>query len=240
MSQLRFARIIGLVLLLVVPAFFLTATSAKAQTPQPKTFTFLTGNTRVDLSPVFVGALTSLNVTPRALGRSELFNGTAFFPIIEGTIDALNAKGEIAHSGGLSLTAGGTRVELRNFVIDTTGGTPVLTGLVVANRSVVGRIPLFDLQLPTSFQLPLRAIGGRIVLIPNVGVTLTQTAATALNGAFGVTAFTAGFNIGTATVIGITDGSKIGTPLSLGEKGSQGAFRHFTKATGRFRSPVAA
>jgi len=36
--------------------------------------------------------------------------------------------------------------------------------------------------------------------INDVGVTLTSVAADALNGIFGVTAFTPGFNIGTANV----------------------------------------
>ena len=96
-----------------------------------------------------------------------------------------------------------TTVELRNFIIDTTGTAPVLTGLVVANEGTVGRIPLFDLVLPTGIMLPLKAQGPmKSLTLAGVSMKLTSGAATALNDAFGVTAFTAGLPIGTAKVKG--------------------------------------
>jgi hypothetical protein len=97
----------------------------------------------------------------------------------------------------LRLTGGGTVVELTQFIIDTADTAPILTGLVKVNDSVVGRLPLFHLALP-SLTLPLPR--SRRITIPGVGVTLTDTAAQALNGAFGVTAFSAGIPIGHATV----------------------------------------
>lgn len=158
----------------------------------------LAGNyTVVTLSHDFVSALSGLGVAANALGLSALNDGRAYFPIISGAVDAANARGEISHLGGLTLTAGAIRVELSDFSIDTTG-TPRLTGLVVANGDVVGRIPLFALALP-NLSLPLQPVG-RLVRIPGVGVTLTNEAAQALNATFGVSAFMAGFNIGTADV----------------------------------------
>ena len=153
--------------------------------------------TVVALSQDLVGALSSLGVQPSALGYSALIKGHAYFPISSGAIDAATAKGEILHFGGLRLTAGSTRVELSDFIIDTTGA-PRLTGLVTANGDVVGRIALFNLGLP-QLSLPLAPQGRRLV-VPNVAVTLTQEAATALNGAFNVRAFQPGFNIGEAKV----------------------------------------
>lgn len=210
MLNLRIVRILRSVLVVIVPALLLSVTDASAQTSQPQTFNFINGKTAVQLSPVFTGALTSLNVTPRAIGRAQIVNGSAQFPIIEGTLDVATARGEVVHQGGLSLSAGTTRVELKNFVIDTTGTTPVLTGLVVANNSVVGRIPLFNLQLPPDFQTPLpifRTFANRILVLSNVNVTLTQQAATALNGAFNVTAFAEGIPIGQAVVLGLASTS---------------------------------
>ena len=55
-------------------------------------------------------------------------------------------KAELIHSGGLSLTAGGTVVELRDFIIST-GSKPEITGLVEVDGKVVGRLALFDLSL---------------------------------------------------------------------------------------------
>jgi hypothetical protein len=159
------------------------------------------GDTSVKLDPAFVGALTSLSVTPSAIGYSRLKDGVATFPVIDGDFDFGTAKGEITHLGGLMLKAGNTTVELRDFIIDTSGAAPVLTGKVIANDSFVARIPLFDLTLP-ALTLPLAAPtrGWGQLKVPGVKVTLNAGAATALNGVFNVTAFTGGFAIGEATV----------------------------------------
>ncbi len=155
--------------------------------------------TSVQLSNELVGALTQLNVTPTPLPPGVLREGVAVFPITSGQIDLANAKGEVIHSGGLTLTAGTTVVDLSQFIIDTTQSSgPVLTGLVKANGSVVGRIPLFTITLP-SLTLPLSV--KRTLTIPSAALILTDQAAEALNGAFNVTAFTAGIPVGTAKVV---------------------------------------
>jgi hypothetical protein len=158
------------------------------------------GDTSVKLDPVFIGALQSLSVTPSAIGSSRIRDGVAFFPVVDGDFDFANAKGEISHRGGLALKAGNTFVELADFIIDTSGAAPVLTGKVIANDSFVGRIPLFDLTLP-ALTLPLTAPRGWGQLrVPGVKVTLNAGAAAALNSVFNVTAFTGGIPIGEATV----------------------------------------
>ncbi len=158
----------------------------------------LAGNvTVVALSQDFANALGALGLKADSLGLSALVDGRAYFPISSGAIDAATARGEINHFGGLRLSTESIRVELSDFAIDTTGA-PKLTGLVVANGDLVGRIPLFSLALP-NLTLPL-APNGRSVRIPSVGVVLTAEAAQALNATFGVNAFVAGFNIGTAEV----------------------------------------
>ena len=155
--------------------------------------------TGVALDAGFISALGTLGVTP-SINRPAVLNGTqAGFPVLGGELDLTTAAGEIFHTGGLTLTAGTTSVSLINFLIDTTGGTPVLTGAVIQTGALVGRVPLFNLQLP-ALTLPLAPMGGRNLLqIKGIGVTLTAQAAAALNAAFGVTAFTEGFVIGQAT-----------------------------------------
>ncbi|MDX2029132.1 MAG: hypothetical protein SF339_00560 [Blastocatellia bacterium] len=160
------------------------------------------GRTTVALSTEFVTALNTLRVSVGTIGEGALRGGAASFPITGGALDLANAKGEINHTGGLFLQAGTTRVELSSFNIDTLGSAPVLTGLVTANGNLLGRVPLFTLQLPT-LTLPLRTQAFDTVFIPGVGVRLTNEAATALNGVFNVTAFTAGLNIGTASVFAV-------------------------------------
>jgi hypothetical protein len=158
------------------------------------------GDTSVKLDPIFVGALQSLSVTPSAIGSSRIVNGVAFFPVIDGDFDFGTAKGEISHRGGLALKAGNTIVELADFLIDSSGEAPVLTGKVIVNDSFVGRITLFDLTLP-ALTLPLQAPRGWGQLrVPGVKVALNAGAAEALNSVFNVTAFAGGIPIGEATV----------------------------------------
>jgi hypothetical protein len=163
------------------------------------TETVLGGATTVQLSQEFVGALGGLQVTPGAVGRSALNEGTALFPISGGAIDLGTIKTEIIHQGGLSLSAGGTVVKLTDFLIANLGEQPVLTGLVTANDNLAARVPLFALALP-AVSPPLQPAGGKLVDLKGVGVTLTPEAAGALNRAFNVQAFTAGLNIGVARV----------------------------------------
>ncbi|MBK8466912.1 MAG: HtaA domain-containing protein [Chloracidobacterium sp.] len=158
------------------------------------------GGTSVELSSGFIGALTALNIAPGKVFPARIRNGIATFPITDGTLDRQTLRGEIAHNGGLTLTRGATKVKLKGFTIDTTGtGGIILTGLVSANGAVVGRIPLFDLTLPTSSSIFLDI---ERVDLDNVSVTLRPEAATALNAVFETNAFVAGFGIGTARVRG--------------------------------------
>jgi hypothetical protein len=158
------------------------------------------GATSVLLAPSFLSALTSLGVAPGPIepGRiaSRKAGVIAAFPITAGEIDLGTVKGEIDHAGGLSLTAGATKVELTTFVIDLTGTAPVLTGLVIVNDNLVGRLPLFDLSL-TASKVSAKE---RQLKVNNVVVTLTDEAAQALNGVFNINALSKGVAIGTAKV----------------------------------------
>ncbi|MBP6004602.1 MAG: hypothetical protein KA746_14300 [Pyrinomonadaceae bacterium] len=160
----------------------------------------LSGATSVDLSSDFLGALTSLNITPDRVFPASLRGARVSFPITDGTLDRQTLRGEIVHSGGLTLTRGNTTVKLKSFIIDTTGSGIVLTGLVSANGSVVGRIPLFDLQLPSN--LITNDFSFERVSLNGVMVSLRPEAAGALNAVFQTNAFVAGFGIGTARVRG--------------------------------------
>jgi len=161
------------------------------------------GYTLVEFLPEFVGALTSLQITPSKVLPGTLYQRIGYFPITGGRIDAATAKGEVPHSGGLALTRGNTQVLLTDFVIDTASGAPRLTGLVTANGSVVGRVPLFNLQLPAGLALPLTVPPGPdILLIEGNKVTLSADAAVALNALFATNAFVPGFDIGIASVYG--------------------------------------
>lgn len=165
------------------------------------------GKTTVTLSNDFLAAVVALRLSAGTTGEGTLRSGVASFPVTGGALDLATAKGEINHTGGLVLSAGTTRVELLSFNIDTSTSRTVLTGLVTVNGDFVGRLPLFDLTLPT-LTLPLQPQAFNNLFIPGVKVTLSAEAAQALNTVFGVTAFTQGFNIGTASVFAVTTNSR--------------------------------
>lgn len=162
--------------------------------------TLFQGRTTVKLSSSFTGALSDLGVTPGTVFPTELEEGSVDFPITGGAVDLDTAAGNILHSGGLTLKASDTQVRLQSFIIDTTGKVPMITGLVVVNNALLGRMPLFDLSLPAGFSLPLHLQNGNKLNLSGVGVWLDPGAATALNSVFHVSAFKGGFNIGTADV----------------------------------------
>lgn len=182
-------------------ATFVTPNLANAQ----KTETIEGGRTTVTLANSFVATLGDLGVTPGTVAPTNLKNGTVDFPVTGGAIDLVTAAGQILHSGGLTLTAGGTEVTLQSFIIDTTSttpGAPVITGLVSVGGTLGGRLPLFNIVLPSRFSLPLKPEYGELRL-KGVGLTLTSTAAGALNGVYhltGSSAIPAGLPIGTANV----------------------------------------
>ena len=107
------------------------------------------------------------------------------------------------HSGGLNLKAGNTTVTLSDFVIDTTGSAPVLTGLVSANGDLVARLPLFSITLTQTPTIKNYGVAGQVI-ISGAALALTSQAAAALNQAFGVSAFSEGIPIGTANVNALT------------------------------------
>ena len=158
------------------------------------------GTTTVTLSSDFLGALGSLGITAGTILPTSLVGANVNFPVVSGALDLKSAKGEIIHSGGLTLTKGSTSLRIQSFTIDTTGPAPVLTGLAVVNNSLVGRIVLFDITLPPGFKVPVKLTNNVLLDLSQVGVTLNASAAATLNSVFGTSAFVGGFNIGTARV----------------------------------------
>jgi hypothetical protein len=163
----------------------------------------LTGSgTSVQIDAGTAGALKSLGVAlaPTGTATFESSTSTITFPITSGYAEIhsdLNAKpgyiqGSIAHDGsGFSLTAGSTKVELSNFVVDPGGS--MLYG-------TVGGTPKVPLLFLDGTNVKIGSDGGNVVLDGTVA-KLTDTAAGALNKAFNVTALTAGIPLGTVHLV---------------------------------------
>jgi hypothetical protein len=164
------------------------------------TVTVTSGTTNVALCSTFLDALGSLNITAGVVYPTVLNGTTVNFPIGSGAIDLDTALGNIDHQGGLTLTEGKTVVAIQDFIIDTTGKSPVITGIAVVDGGLVGRIVLFDLAFPSSFKTPLKLIDKTFLQLNKVTVTLDAAAASTLNTEFNTKGFTAGLSVGTATV----------------------------------------
>jgi hypothetical protein len=149
------------------------------------------GETTLKLDPAAISALTGLGVAPSPIAPARaLAADTLAFPITNSVKGALRS-GAIRHSGGIALTAGSTRVELRDFVIDP------LRGQLTAQVGTA-RVPILSLD----FSRARLALGWGSLRLGPVGGSLTAVAAGALDGAFGLPAGTvpAGLKLGDATV----------------------------------------
>jgi hypothetical protein len=153
----------------------------------------LTGRrTSVMLDAGFLEALTSLKVTPGPVGDAKISPaGTATFPITGGNVTYYEpgsvspfVQGMINHEGsGLSLEAGGKKVELTDFDIDP--GKSVLTGTVsVDGEEAAADAPLFFLDGSTLE--PLEAKDDGTAVLQGTTVELKKEAADLLNETFGI------------------------------------------------------
>jgi hypothetical protein len=168
----------------------------------------LTGrNTQVALDKGFVSALTQLEVAPAPIGTAKITkNGSAVFPITGGNVTYYKpgsvspfVQGRVDHAGsGLSLTAGGTKVALEDFVVDP--GTSTLTGKVMVNdKEAAASAPLFFLDGRTLQPLKVDKANGTAVL-QGTTVKLKQEAADLLNKTFKIDALKEGLTIGVAKI----------------------------------------
>ena len=176
-----------------------------APTPAAKIDQLSGRSTAVALDANFVKALGTLQLTPAPVGDGEISKqGVASFPITGGNVTYYTpgsvspyVQGEIDHAGsGLSLTGGGKKVELTDFVIDP--GKSVLTGKVTVDGKVAAEsAPLFFLDGRTL--KPLETEGSTAIL-EGTTVKLKAEAAQLLNQTFGTDALKGGLVIGVAKI----------------------------------------
>jgi hypothetical protein len=174
--------------------------AASSSTPTVTAIPVLTGSgTTVALDPSTLAALTSLAVKPTPYGTATLSGANITFPITSGYAEIHSDKsfkpgyviGSIEHDGsGLTLSKGSTVVTLKNFVVDP--GNSMLYGTVGSKPGV----PLAFLD-GSSLQV---TVDGGTVHLDGTKVELTQTAASALDQAFGTTAVKAGLELGVAHI----------------------------------------
>lgn len=185
---------------LVALIFLVSATASLGQS----TSGIQSGKTTIRLAETFVSTVTGFGAQLGTVSPTQLQNGGVDFPITGGAIDLATAKGQFLHSGGLTFTSGSTQVRLESLIMDTTGTTPQITGLMVIDNVLAGRLPLFDLKLPTGLTLPLKTTDD-VLSLTDVAVTATNATAQTLSTRFKVTV-PANLVVGTASVTAIPAG----------------------------------
>jgi hypothetical protein len=181
----------------IAVALATTSLATYAQTPsQTPSVDF--GRTTIALNADFISSLQGLGASITDLKNNLLQNNSVTFKATGGAVDLTTSAGEVEHTGGLLVNAAGTIIRIQNFIIDTSNPTsPVITAQFIVSDHFVSRIPLFVVQPPPGFSLPLQTQAG--VLQEN-GLILTLAPATAslLNTLFGAQVVPAGLNVGTA------------------------------------------
>ena len=182
------------------------ASSSAAPAPKPvATIDSLTGNsTQVTLDQGFVDALTALKLTPGTVGTAKLTDGALIFPITGGNVTVFKpgqvspyVVGQIQHEGsGLSLAAGGTKVELTNLNVDPT------VSRVYGDVTVNGKVAATSAYL---FQLDGRTLkplstGDGTATLEGTKVEISPVAAPLLNKTFKTDAVKPGLLVGIAKI----------------------------------------
>lgn len=150
----------------------------------------LTGeSTTLALDAGTAGVLEENSVTVAPVEPATAGDDGITFPITGGAIDAETLAGTIDHSGGLVFSAGGTDLEVTDFVIDTAAGTLLAT-------AGEDQIPLLAVDLTGLEQ----SDDGGVIVLEGITTSLTPDAADALNTTFDVELFEEGLAIGDVTV----------------------------------------
>lgn len=160
--------------------------------------------TAVKLDKGFTDALASLKLTPDVVGKAKLTKGSLVFPISGGNVTYYEpgsidpyVQGQIEHQGsGFSLSGGGTKVKLTNFVVDP--GTSKLFGDVsVDGKSAVDDAFLFQLDGRTLEPLKTKR---KKAILQGTKVEISPDAAKLLNDTFKTDAVKPGLLVGTAKI----------------------------------------
>ena len=209
------ARITAAILMVAALSFAVTAcgsddsSSSSDSPPEPVAqIDPVTGvSTQVTLDAGFVEALTTLKVTPAPVGKATISKaGVADFPITGGNVTYYDpasdyrpfVQGILMHDGsGLSLTAGKTKVELTDFVIDP--GTSTLTGTVSVNGKEAATDALL-FNLDGSTLKPLISNSDGSATLEGTTVKLSDDAAALLNDTFGIKDLKGGLVIGISAI----------------------------------------
>ncbi|MFN7828161.1 MAG: hypothetical protein ACK5RR_09385 [Acidobacteriota bacterium] len=179
------------------------------------TFFIGQGLSKIVISQPFRIALDAAGLSRLGTGNARLSNQTLNMPVESGAIDLFNGTGEIHHSGGLSLWIGNNEIQILSLTIDTSTDPAVVSGIVLYSSerdkrntgSVLGRVKLADLKMPSSVVFPIRPAAFNTLYFHQATFVMSDELATLLNFYFGGTNFRAGLDLGTIStqLIGVPE-----------------------------------
>lgn len=205
MPNTRTKRIVGGLAAAAALSFSLAACGSSNDAKPVASIDGLTGtSTAVKLDKGFTDALTALKLTPGVVGTAKLTDGSLVFPITGGNVTYFKpgtaspyVVGQIQHEGsGLSLAAGGTKVELTNLNVDPT------VSRVYGDVSVDGKVAAasaYLFKLDGSTLKPLQTVGSTAIL-EGTKVEISNVAAPVLNKVFNTDAVKPGLLVGIAKI----------------------------------------
>lgn len=174
-----------------------TASLVQAQTPsQTPSVDF--GRTTVQLSTSFINSIQGLGAVITDLHSNPLQDNAFTVRATGGALDLTTSVGEVEHTGGLLVNAGGTIIRIQNLTLDTSNPTNlVITAAFIFNDHFASRLALFNVQPPAGLTLPLQLQAG-VLQVNGLVLTLAPATASAINTVLGGQYVQAGTNIGTA------------------------------------------
>jgi hypothetical protein len=183
----------------VVAAATLTASgNATASGPAPTsaragaTYVVLKGGaTTLRLNPGTAKVLTDNGISVAPASEARVRSTGIAFPIQGGLLNSKTLAGKVKHSGGLTFSAGGKDLTIRDFTINTAKKT--LSAYV---DEAGARIPVLNLNLAKAKV----KVTKKHLNVSNVKAKLTSGAASALNSYYSTSLFKGGLKIGTATM----------------------------------------
>jgi hypothetical protein len=187
----RFIRLTLLMITMFAMSVGLATSASAATAHKSSTVDIDGGNTALTVAAGTLKVLTDNGVKVTPIKGASASGRTFTFPITDGDVDATTLAGTIKHSGGLQIAAGGKKLRVQDFVIDTRKS--VLTVRISGTHT---RLALLDLNLKNAHI----SKGKTQIVVSDVHASLTGTAAAALNKKFGVSLFKKGLAIGTAKV----------------------------------------
>ena len=144
------------------------------------------GTTRVAVAPAVVSKLDRLGLeaAPTKGATAVPFEGTVAlrFPVT----DVENNGNKLKHKGGVRISSGHEAIALKRFTVKL--GKSKVGASVSVNGDKVGRVEVLNIRK------------SKRPVLGDVRLTLTRTAAKAINATFGAPAFSAGDNFGFAKV----------------------------------------